>query len=86
MLLILENVFFSHLNSCIYFMCIHKVTSDACMRKTNVSGKVFPVSVYVEQSVCIVNSAGVAERQSLCLIACELQMTYLSLLQRVVYF
>lgn len=86
MLLIVENVFFSHLNSCIYFMCIHKGTSDEGMRKSSVSGRAFPVSVYVEQSVCVVNSAGVVERRSLSLIVCEEQMTYLSLLQRVVYF
>lgn len=69
MLLILKNVFFSHLNSCIYFMCIHKVTSDDCMRKTNVSGNVFPVLVHVEQSGRIVNNRGAAKQESLCLIA-----------------
>lgn len=69
MLLILKNVFFSHFNSCIYFMCIHKVTSDDCMRKTNVSGNVFPVLVHVEQSARIVNNGGEAKQESLCLMA-----------------
>lgn len=43
MLLILGNVFFSHLNSCISFMCIHKETSDDCMRKAVFLGKSFSV-------------------------------------------